>query len=135
VRMLRRVGSSCSRALIRSWEGCASCFGHLFLTASRLLGAGPIAVLAHSATFSEAYLFSLAWTPAALSFRRASSSFGFCHLEYQRTPADRLMYRYSSSHSAYVTSLPHLHFRLLKRPLGLYVGSRKMPLRLRGQGR
>jgi hypothetical protein len=137
-RMLPLVGSLCSRALIRSWAVSPSCSEHLFLMASRPLVAAPVAVLEHPAIFWEACPFSLASKSAACSLRHASSASCFRHLECQRTPADQPTYRYSSSHLMYATSLPHLlhpHLRLLERPLGLYVGSRKMPLRLRGHRR
>ncbi len=136
--MLPVVGNSCSRALKRSWVVSSSCSEHLSLTASRSLVAAPAGVLEHPAIPLEAYPSSMASNSAAFSFRHASFSLGFRRLEYQRTPADQPTYRYSSSHLMYATSLPHLlhpHVRLLERPLGLYVGSRKMPLRLRGHRR
>ncbi len=136
--MLPVVRNSCSRALKRSWAVSSSCSEYLFSTASRHLVAAPAAVLEPPAISSEAYPSSMASNSAAFSFRHASFSLGLRCLVYQRTPADQPTYRYSSSHLMYATSLPHLlhpHLRLLERPLGLYVGSRKMPLRLRGHRR
>lgn len=131
-RMLPRVGSSCSRALRNSWAVYASVVEYLFLAASRFLVAAPVAVLAHPAIWWEGKSYSLALKFAAFSLLHASSSCGFRHLEYPRIPTDQPMCRCSFFHLTYATSYPHLPFRSLERPLVLCVGSRRMPLRLRG---